>query len=78
MSLLPLRSMPVPPEVARVDGCSCNGVDWHLEDCTIFAVPKEQAAAAVAAAHQRMQDHADALTRQLHAELAALHGEETT
>jgi hypothetical protein len=72
MSLLHLPSIPVPPEISHVDGCSCNGLDWHLKDCTIFAVPKDQAMAAIAAARQRMEDDAAALTRQLHAELAAL------
>jgi hypothetical protein len=74
MSLLHLPSIPVPPEISHVDGCSCNGLDWHLQDCTIFAAPKDQATAAIAAARQRMEDHAADLTRQLHAELAALKG----
>lgn len=78
MSLLHLPVVTPPPEISRVDGCSCGGIDWHLNDCTIFRVPKEQALAAIAAAHQRMQDHADGLTRQLRAELAALRGTEET
>lgn len=78
MSLLHLPVVPVPPEVSQVEGCSCRGLDWHLKDCTIFSVPSEQAKQAVAAAHQRLRDHSDALTRQLHAELAALAQEKGT
>lgn len=72
MSLLHLPVVPTPPEVSHVDGCSCNGLDWHLKDCTIFSAPREQAQAAIATAHQRLREHTDALNRQLHAELAAL------
>jgi hypothetical protein len=78
MSLLHLPTIPVPPELSHVDGCSCSGLDWHLQDCTIFSVPADQAMAAIAAAHQRMRDHADRLTRQLHAELATLRKGEPT
>lgn len=72
MSLLHLPVIPTPPEVSRVEGCSCKGLDWHLQDCTIFAVPRDQAQAAIAAAHQRLREHTDALNRQLHAEIAAV------
>jgi hypothetical protein len=72
VSLLHLPVVPVPPEVSRVEGCSCKGLDLHLQNCTIFTIPREQATQAIAAVHQRLQDHADALTRQLHAELQAL------
>jgi hypothetical protein len=78
MSLLHLPAITPPPEISRVEGCSCNGIDWHLTDCTIFSVPREQAQEAIAAARQRLQDHAAELTRQLHAELAALRTEEPT
>lgn len=74
MSLLHLPVVPVPPEISHVNGCSCNGLDWHLKDCTIFSIPVGQAQEAIAAAHQRLREHAEALTRQLHAELAALKG----
>lgn len=77
MSLLHLPTIPVPPEVYRVEGCTCDGgPDWHLKDCGIFRLPREQAQAAVAAAHQRMRDQTADLNRQLLAELAALRGEE--
>lgn len=78
MSLLHLPVVPTPPEVSQVEGCSCRGLDWHLKDCTIFTVPREQATQAIADAHQRLRDHTDALTRQLRAELAALAGEKGT
>lgn len=76
MSLLHLPVVPTPPEVSRVDGCSCNGLDWHLKDCAIFGIPREQAQAAIADAHQRLREHTEELNRQLHAELAALRGPE--
>jgi hypothetical protein len=72
MSLLNLPAVPVPPEAARAEGCSCKGLDLHLLDCTIFVIPREQATQAIAAAHRRIQDHTDALNRQLNAELQAL------
>lgn len=74
MSLLHLPVIPTPPEVSRVDGCSCKGLDWHLKDCTIFGVPADRAQEAIAAAHQRLREHTDQLTRQLRAEIAALRG----
>lgn len=78
MSLLHLPSIPTPPEVSRVDGCSCKGLDWHLNDCTIFSIPREQAEESIAAAHQRLWEYTEALNRQLHAELAALRRGEPT
>lgn len=78
MSLLHLPTVPTPPEVSRVAGCSCGGIDWHRQDCTIFDLPEGQAREAVAAAHQRLREHAEALTRQLRAEIAALKSEEPT
>lgn len=71
MSLLHLPVVIPPAEVSNVSGCSCGGLDWHLRGCTIFNDP-EAGMRAVAEAHQRLQDHAVALTRQLRAELAAL------
>lgn len=75
MSLLHLPSIPTPPGVSHVEGCSCNGLDLHLRDCTIFRVPAEEAKAAITAAHQRIEKYTDALNRQLHTELAALKDE---
>lgn len=73
MSLLHLPTIPVPPEVYRIDGCTCDGgLDWHLRICGIFRLPVDQVRESVAAAHQRMRGHSAKLTRQLQAELAAL------
>ena len=47
---LPLRTIPVPPEVTAVTGCDCGGLEWHREDCTIWAVPSADMRAAVDAA----------------------------
>lgn len=71
MSLLNLPTVTPPPEISRVDGCSCGGLDWHLKECTIFTVSHGEAKEAVAAAHQRLRDFSDGLTRQLRAEVAA-------
>ena len=69
--LLSLRSLPVPPEVARVQGCTCGGLDWHAEGCGLFSVDKEQAAEAVAAAHRRLREHTDGLNDRLRTLIAA-------
>jgi len=50
---LPLRCIPVPSEVTRVDGCDCGGLEWHAEGCTIWRVPYERAREAVDAALRR-------------------------
>jgi hypothetical protein len=52
---LPLRTIPVPPEVTAVAGCNCGGLEWHREDCTIWSVPADAAMAAVDAALAREQ-----------------------
>lgn len=69
--LLSLPSIPVPPEVSRVEGCTCGGLDWHRQDCTIFGLPEGQRAVAVDAAHQRLRDHTADLNRRLQAALCA-------
>lgn len=63
---LPLRSIPVPPEVTAVAGCDCGGLDWHRDICTIWGVPHANAIAAVANAKDRKRAFTDALNVRLH------------
>ena len=66
---LPLRCIETPREVSQVDGCSCGGLEWHAEGCTIWQLPPEQARAAIDAAHEREQAFTDALNARLRKEL---------
>lgn len=73
---LPLRNIPVPAEVTRVEGCTCGGVTFHVAQdrdqpgCAIFSLPPEQAKAAIEAA----QDRQAAFTAGLNAKLRAAWG----
>lgn len=69
---LDLTPRPIPPEVCRVQGCTCGGIEWHHTGCSIFDLPEDQAAAAVDDARQRMLAYSAERTRNLHAALAAL------
>lgn len=72
-----LSSQAIPPEVYHVKGCTCGGgVEWHREDCAIFAVPMEQRLDALTAARQRLRKHADDRTRRLRAAIATAQQEE--
>jgi hypothetical protein len=60
---LPLRNIPVPAEVTRVDGCTCGGMEWHRarsawddpgSGCAIWSLPPGDAMAAVDAALDRL------------------------
>jgi hypothetical protein len=66
---LPLRTIPVPQEVTRVDGCDCGGLQWHREDCTIWGVPVAEAKAAVDAAQEREASFTAELNAKLRAAL---------
>ena len=66
----PLRSIDVPREVTQVEGCSCDGLEWHAEGCTIWQVPYEQARAAVDAAHDREAAFTAELNRKLRERIA--------
>lgn len=57
----------LPPEARRVAGCSCGGLQWHIQDCSIWAVDHDVAQEAIAAAQARMTAHTDALNAALHA-----------
>jgi hypothetical protein len=74
--LLGLASLPVPSEMTRVAGCTCGGLDWHRQDCGLFALPAEQVAGAVDAAHQRLRVYTADLNRRLQTALAATQPEE--
>jgi hypothetical protein len=72
---LPLRNIPVPPEVTAVTGCDCGGLEWHRLDsaggpgCSIWELPPGEAAANTAAAPERHREHTDALNASLRAAL---------
>lgn len=62
---LPLRNIPIPPEVTAVAGCNCGGMEWHREDCSIWQVPYEDARVALDDARAREQAFGDALNARL-------------
>jgi hypothetical protein len=64
---LPLRTIEVPREVTRVDGCDCGGLEWHATDCALRNLPHEQALAVVDAASQRLREFTAELNSRLHA-----------
>lgn len=74
---LPLRSIPVPPEVTRVEGCNCGGVEWHLAEswgtpaCSIWALPRDHVMAAIGESRARRRAFGAALDEKLRAALAA-------
>ena len=75
---LPLRCIPVPPEVTAVTGCDCGGLDWHREGCTIFSVQAADAMAAIDAAHAREQAFGAELNARLRTETVAWETAEIT
>ena len=60
-----------PPQLSREDravaGCSCGGLQWHEERCTIWALAPEERQRAVEAAEQVARAHTDWLNAQLRA-----------
>lgn len=62
---LPLRNIEVPAEVTAVIGCSCGGLNWHRDDCTLWGLPYEAKLAAVVAAEARLQEWTAALNARL-------------
>lgn len=76
--LLALKTIPVPLEVSRVQGCTCGGLTWHRENCGIFDLPVEEATEAIEAAHQRLADHTAELNQRLTTLLAAVSGPGTS
>jgi hypothetical protein len=67
---LPLRTIEVPREVIQVKGCSCGGLEWHVEGCSIWRLPRDQALAAIDSARAREQAFGDELNRKLRESLA--------
>jgi hypothetical protein len=62
----PLRTIGVPREVTRVTGCDCAGsLGLHETRCSIWALPQEQALAAVNAASDRLREYTEALNARL-------------
>lgn len=62
---LPLRTIEVPREVTQVEGCSCGGLEWHAEGCSIWQLPQDQVLAAADDARTREQAFGDELNRKL-------------
>jgi hypothetical protein len=52
-----------PPQLSREDrlvaGCSCGGLQWHAEGCTLLQVDRETALAAIADAERVARAHTD-------------------
>ena len=70
---LPLRNIPVPPEITRVEGCDCGGMTFHrapdrgYPGCSLLALPVDRQRAAIAAAEDREAAWNDELNRKLRA-----------
>jgi hypothetical protein len=63
---LPLRNIAVPREVTRVTGCDCAGsLELHETRCAIWALPHDQALAAIDAASDRLGEYTAALNARL-------------
>ncbi len=62
---LPLRSIPVPAEVTRVEGCDCGGLEWHGAGCSLWSLPCEDQMAAIDAAEARLAAHTADLNARL-------------
>ena len=78
---LPLRNIPVPAEVTRVEGCTCGGLEWHRAQtgydppgtgCAIWSLLHEQVQQAVDDALAREREFGVALNAALRA--ATHHG----
>jgi hypothetical protein len=74
----PLRCIPTPPEVTRVEGCTCGGFTFHAAPdrgkpgCGLFSMPWEQAKAAIEAAQDREQAYTGKLNARLREQEKAL------
>lgn len=62
---LPLRNIPVPAEVTRVEGCDCGGMEFHRVDCSLYSLPYDGQMAAVDAARDRLASYTADLNARL-------------
>jgi hypothetical protein len=66
-----------PPQLSREDravaGCSCGGLQWHAEECTIWSLDRGKALAAIEDAEAVVRRH----TEWLNAQLAAWQGSQS-
>ena len=71
---LPLRNIPVPAEVTRVEGCTCGGMEWHRvqsvydepgSGCALWLLPYEDQMAAADAASARLASFTAGLNARL-------------
>jgi hypothetical protein len=60
-----------PPQLSREDravaGCSCGGLNWHAQNCSIWLLSREQAQAAIGDAEAVVRRHGDMLNARLRA-----------
>lgn len=61
----PVGPIHVPPEVARVEGCDCGGLEYHRDSCSIFALGSAERLAAVDAAQARLREYTATLNTRL-------------
>jgi hypothetical protein len=51
----------IPPEVTRVQGCDCGGLNMHRTDCALWCLDHGQATANVDAAKSRLAEYMEGL-----------------
>lgn len=68
---LPLRTIEVPAELTRVDGCNCGGLSFHRmphmghPGCSLLARSRDAQLAAIDAALERVSGFTKALNEEL-------------
>lgn len=67
-----------PPQLSREDravaGCSCGGLQWHAEGCTIWSLDRAQVLAAIEDAEAVVKRHGEMLNGMLREWQEAHHG----
>ena len=60
-----------PPQLSREDrrvaGCSCGGLQWHTQECSIWSMDRAEALAAIDAAEAVVRRHGEMLNDRLRA-----------
>lgn len=60
-----------PPQLSREDrwvtGCSCGGLQWHTQECSIWSMDREMALAAIDDAEAVVRRHGEMLNARLRA-----------